>query len=363
MKPRWITAPLIGLALVGGSAIGQDEAVEAQPEPKPQLVEAPEIEMTFSDEEIAKAANMLTGVWKTSTTVREFGTNGETDIVMSIGPATITGLSDALYVEVARADGVASPYRQSIMQLYRYKGELRLRTFDLRDPGAATALLGMCFTPEVFPAFLTAAEFFPTMDIDLAPDGDGFSGASPAAYPDHRGGAVQMTSSISFDGTTINVSDIGFGTDGEVAWSVGSDSPVEFVKAEDVVRVDRYDDGLIVTHFVDSDNDPVADGDFIIVDYVGKLADGTKFDASFDRGEPFRYQYPGSLIQGWLRAAEGMAVGDRIRIYIPSELGYGERSMQRIPAGSNLVFDVECVFIERTEAQEAEPDETPAQGE
>ena len=254
-----------------------------------------------------------------------------------------------LYCEVARADDVASPYRQSVLQLYRYKGELRLRTYDLRDPSAATALLGMCFTPEVFPETLTAAEFYPTIDIDLTADGDGYSGSSPAAYPDHRGGAVQMTSSISFDGSSISVSDIGYGPDGDVAWSVGSDSPVEFVKTSDVVAVDRYEDGLIITKFVDETAEPVTDGDFIVVDYVGKLTDGTKFDASFDRGEPFRYQYPGTLIQGWMRAAEGMSVGDRVRIYIPSELGYGERSMQRIPAGSDLIFDVECVYIERPE--------------
>jgi len=363
MKPHWITAPLIGIALVGGSAFGQDEAAEVQPEPAPELVGAPEIEMIFSDEETAKAASLLTGVWKTSTPVREFGSNGQTDIVMAIGPATIAGLSDALYVEVARADDAASPYRQSVMQLYRYKGDLRLRTLDLRDPGAATALLGMCYTPEVFPAFLTTAEFFPTMDIDLAPNGDGFSGSSPAAYPDHRGGAVQMTSSISFDGETISVSDIGYGPDGEVAWEVGSDSPVEFVKADDVVRVKRYGDGLIVTHFKETGGEPAVEGDFMIVDYVGKLTDGTKFDASFDRGEPFRYQYPGALIQGWLRAAEGMATGDRIRIYVPAALGWGERSMQRIPANSDVIFDIECVFIERTETPEAGPDAAPAEGE
>lgn len=359
MKPRWITAPLVGLALVCGSAFAQDEAAEAQPAAAPALIDAPEIEMSFSDEEIAKAASLLTGTWKTSAPVREFGTNGQTNIVMSIGPAKIAGLNDVLYCEVARAGDFASPYRQSLLQFYRFKGELRLRTLDLRDTSAATALLGMCFTPEVFPTTLTSAEFFPTMDIDLAADGDGFSGSSPAPYPDHRGGAVQMTSSISFDGETISISDVGYGPDGEVAWEVGSESPVEFVKDSEIVTVDRYEDGLIVTKFVDVESEPVTEGDFIVVDYVGKLTDGTKFDASFDRGEPFRYQYPGTLIQGWMRAVEGMSQGDRVRIYIPSELGYGQRAMQRIPAGSDLIFDVECVYIDRTEAEEA-PEAAPA---
>lgn len=369
MKRRWMTAPIVGLALISGQALSQDEAAaEAQPAPEPQLVEAPEITTNYSDEEIAKAAQMLKGVWKTSTSVREFGTNGETDIAMAIGPATIAGLENALYVEIARADDTASPYRQAIFQLYRFKGELRLRTFDLRDPQAATALLGMAYTPEVFPRTLTAAEFFPTMDIDLKPDGAGFSGSSPAAYPDHRGGAVQMTSSVSFSSDSISISDIGYDANGDVAWEVGSESPVEFVRADDLVKVDRYSDGLIVTTFREFTENPVEEGDFLIVDYVGKLSDGTKFDASFDRGEPLRYQYPSTMVQGWLRAVEGMSKGDRLRVYIPSPLAWGNRSIQRVPPNSDIVFDIECVFVEKVE-QEVGPaegettDEADTQGE
>lgn len=369
MKRRWMTAPIVGLALISGQALSQDEAAaEAQPAPEPQLVDAPEITTNYSDDEIAKAAQMLTGVWKTGATVREFGTNGETDIAMAIGPATIAGLENALYVEIARADDTASPYRQAIFQLYRFKGELRLRTFDLRDPQAATALLGMAYTPEVFPRTLTAAEFFPTMDIDLKPDGAGFSGSSPAAYPDHRGGAVQMTSSVSFSGDSISISDVGYDANGDVAWEVGSESPVEFVRADDLVKVDRYNDGLIVTTFRDVTENPVEEGDFIVVDYVAKLSDGTKFDASFDRGEPFRYQYPGGMVQGWLRAVEGMSKGDRMRVFVPSPLAWGNRSIQRVPPNSDIVFDIECVFVEKVE-QEVGPaegetsDEADTQGE
>lgn len=350
MKPRWITAPLVGLALLSGQTLAQDEATtEAQNAPEPQLVEAPEINASYSDDEIAKVADMLSGVWRTSSPVREFGTNGQADIAMSIGPANVTGLDNALYVEVARADDTASPYRQAIYQIYRFKGDLRLRTLDLRSPQAATALLGMAYTPEVFPKALTAAEFYPTMDINLVADGEGYKGSSPAPYPDHRGGAVEMTSSISFDGSTISVSDIGYDNQGEVAWEVGSESPVEFIRDDDLVNVERYSDGLIVTRFRDFTENPVEDGDFIVVDYVAKLTDGTKFDASFDRGEPFRYQYPGGMVKGWLRAVEGMSKGDRIRVFIPSPLAWGERSIQRVPPNSDIIFDIECVYVEKPE--------------
>ncbi|GAB5496321.1 MAG: hypothetical protein Phyf2KO_14010 [Phycisphaerales bacterium] len=369
MKRRWMTAPIVGLALLSGQALAQDEAAaEAQPAAEPELIDAPVIATNYSDEEIAQAAKMLTGVWKTSTSVREFGTNGETDIAMAIGPATVAGLEDVLYVEIARADDTASPYRQALFQLYRYKGEMRLRTYDLRSPQAATALLGMAYTPEVFPKALTAAEFFPTMDIDLKPDGAGFSGSSPAAYPDHRGGAVQMTSSVSFSSDSISISDVGYDVNGEVAWEVGSESPVEFVRADDLVKVDRYSDGLIVTTFRDVTENPVEEGDFIVVDYVAKLTDGTKFDASFDRGEPFRYQYPGGMVQGWLRAVEGMSKGDRLRVFVPSPLAWGNRSIQRVPPNSDIIFDIECVFVEDVEEEvgptpDSTSDEVDTEGE
>lgn len=350
MNARWITTPFLALMLTSGQALAQD-AQPALPEPAPDIVDAPELQTSWSGEEIAKAADMLIGSWKTTTPLREFGTNGETEVVMSIAPAQIAGLSDMLYVEIARADEVASPYRQAFYQLYRFEDGLRLRTYDLRSLDAANALLGMAFTPELFPQMLSAGDVYPTMDIDLSSENGGFSGASPAPYPDHRGGAVQMESTISFDGDSIRISDVGYNAEGEVAWEVGQDSPVEFQKADDVVEVEHWSDGLVVITFNDADTEPVEEGDFLVVDYVGKLSSGQKFDASFDRGEPFRYQYPGQLIQGWMRAVEGMSQGDRIRVFIPSQLGYGERQLQVIPPNSDLIFDIECVFVEDAPAQ------------
>lgn len=345
MKHRWITTPLLTLMIAAGAAAQDAQTVE-EPKPEPQLIDAPSINATYSDDEIAKAAEMLTGTWVTSEPVTVIGGGDASNIVMSIGPARIAGLDDVLFCEIAREDNVASPYRQSFYQFYRFKDQLRLRTLDIRSEQASQALMGMSYLPVMFPNTIVASDVYPTIDIDLASNGSSYSGSSPGAYPDHRGGAVQMTSSISFDGETISVTDIGYGSDGDVAWEVGRDGGVEFVRAESAVDIDYYDDRLIVMHFTEPEGEPIQEGQWMVIHYLGRLTDGTKFDSSFDRGEPFRYQYPGSLIEGWIRGTEGMTKGSRRRIVIPPELGYGDRAVGPIPPGSTLVFDVECVFIE-----------------
>lgn len=369
MNIRWIAAPTLSLMLASGAA-GQNarQALE-EPKPEPKLVEAPELDMSYSDEEIARAAEMLTGCWKTSEPVKEFEGEGEANIVMTISPAKVAGLQDVLFVETAREDAIATPYRQSFFQFYRYKDGLRLRTLDLRSQNAAQALMGMSLVPDQFPATITAADAYPTIDIDLEVTPDGCSGESPAAYPDHRGGAVQMTSSISFDGETVRVSDVGYGADGDVAWEVGRDGGVEFERVDAMAEIARYDDGLVVIHFAEPEGEPIQEGDWMVIHYLGRLTDGTKFDASYDRGEPFRYKHPGALIPGWQRGTEGMTQGSRRRIIVPPALGYGERAVGPIPPNSTLIFDVECVFVEKGEPAGAQPgaaqpaESAPAEGE
>lgn len=360
MKHRTIALSALSLILAAGTSAQDVQPAAEAPQPEPKLVGAPTINATYSDAEIEKAASLLIGTWTTAAPVAEFEGEGMANLVMSIGPARVTGISDALYVELAREGEVATPYRQAIYQLYRYKGTLRLRTFDLRTEQAAQALMGMSLVPEYFPETVTARDVYPTIDIDLAPKGSGYAGQSPAAYPDHRGGAVQMTSAISFDGQTISVTDIGYNSSGDVAWQVGRDGGVEFVRAEDVVDIQRYDDGLTIISFEEPDTDKIQDGDWMVIHYLGKLTDGTKFDASFDRGEPFRYKYPATnLVQGWNRGVEGMAKGSRRRIVIPPALGWGDRSVGPIPPNSTVIFDVECVFIEKDVPAPA-PDAAPA---
>ena len=67
-------------------------------------------------------------------------------------------------------------------------------------------------------------------------------------------------------------------------------------------------------------------GDKITAHYSGKLIDGTKFDSSYDRGQPFQVQIGvGKVIKGWDQGIVGMCVGEKRQLIVPPELGYGEK--------------------------------------
>ncbi|MEA2113090.1 MAG: FKBP-type peptidyl-prolyl cis-trans isomerase [Patescibacteria group bacterium] len=89
-------------------------------------------------------------------------------------------------------------------------------------------------------------------------------------------------------------------------------------------------------------------GDKVSVHYIGVLEDGTKFDSSLDRGQPFAFTLgAGQVIRGWDLGVIGMKIGEARRLYIPSEFGYGERGAgNSIPPNANLVFEVELLGIE-----------------
>jgi hypothetical protein len=87
-------------------------------------------------------------------------------------------------------------------------------------------------------------------------------------------------------------------------------------------------------------------GDEVSVHYVGTLKDGTKFDSSYDRGEPYTFVLGiGQVIDGWDEGIEGMRVGEKRRLEIPSSLGYGETGSGIIPGGAGLIFETELVAI------------------
>lgn len=86
--------------------------------------------------------------------------------------------------------------------------------------------------------------------------------------------------------------------------------------------------------------------DTVKVHYHGTLVDGTVFDSSVDRGEPISFPVDG-VIPGWTEALQLMKEGDKWKIFIPSNLAYGERGAgDKIGPNSALVFEVELLSVE-----------------
>ena len=94
-------------------------------------------------------------------------------------------------------------------------------------------------------------------------------------------------------------------------------------------------------------------GNIVIVQYTGWLdnngKEGKKFDSSLDRNTPFSFKIGvGQVIQGWDSGVMRMKVGEKCRLYIPSNLGYGSRGAGSvIPANAALIFDVELLEVKK----------------
>lgn len=99
-------------------------------------------------------------------------------------------------------------------------------------------------------------------------------------------------------------------------------------------------------------NNPIAQkGKAVTVHYTGWLEQngepGTKFDSSVDRNQPFNFILGvGQVIKGWDEGVTGMKVGEKRRLIIPADLGYGPRGAGRIiPPNATLIFDVELLAV------------------
>jgi len=106
--------------------------------------------------------------------------------------------------------------------------------------------------------------------------------------------------------------------------------------------------GMLVETLKQGSGAESKNGDNITVHYTGTLENGTKFDSSLDRNQPFSFTLgTGQVIKGWDLGVLGMKVGEKRKLTIPSDLGYGSAGTPGgpIPPNANLIFEVELLGI------------------
>jgi FKBP-type peptidyl-prolyl cis-trans isomerase FkpA len=138
--------------------------------------------------------------------------------------------------------------------------------------------------------------------------------------------------------------------EGETADMSGAD-PVVAAKALGTVTENEAvtaASGLRYIDVTEGEGAVAKSGDTAVVHYTGWLVDGTKFDSSVDRGQPYRFPLgAGRVIKGWDEGVAGMKVGGVRKLIVPAELGYGSQgNAPRIPPNATLIFEVELLGVE-----------------
>jgi len=105
--------------------------------------------------------------------------------------------------------------------------------------------------------------------------------------------------------------------------------------------------GLKYVELVEGTGPSPRQGQTAVVHYTGTLTNGTKFDSSVDRGQPYNFVLgAGSVIKGWEEGVGSMKVGGKRKLIVPPDLGYGPMGRPpSIPGNSTLIFDVELLDV------------------
>lgn len=117
---------------------------------------------------------------------------------------------------------------------------------------------------------------------------------------------------------------------------------------DDTQQETKMTDTLVINDEKVGDGIEASKGKLVTVHYTGRLTNGTKFDSSVDRNQPFRFMLGvGQVIKGWDEGVQGMKVGGKRTLVIPSHMSYGERGAgAAIPPNATLEFDVELISVE-----------------
>ena len=127
------------------------------------------------------------------------------------------------------------------------------------------------------------------------------------------------------------------------ASSPSSTSGVNIINPKENVNMEE----LIIEDVKVGEGAEAIDGKKVTVNYLGTLTNGTKFDSSYDRNEPFLFNLgAGEVIKGWDLGVNGMKVGGKRKLTIPSNLGYGVQGAgSLIPPNTTLIFEIELLEV------------------
>ncbi len=140
----------------------------------------------------------------------------------------------------------------------------------------------------------------------------------------------------------------------KVVISLLSAKKPEVVKEWDVdsTKLKSTKSGLKYYVLEEGNGPEIKAGDVVTVNYSGYLKDGTKFDSSIERDQPFTFTVgKGMVIKGWDEGLTLLKKGSKARLVLPPDLAYGQRSMGKIPANSTLYFDIQVVDVKAPAAQ------------
>jgi FKBP-type peptidyl-prolyl cis-trans isomerase FkpA len=121
----------------------------------------------------------------------------------------------------------------------------------------------------------------------------------------------------------------------------------DYLQQNNITNAKKTSTGLYYSVLQEGDGEVLVTGKKVYVHYLGKLLDGTKFDSSYDRGQPLDFAYnTGSMIKGFDEGVGFLKKGGKAILFIPSHLGYGDRGAGTIPPFSVLIFEIELVNVE-----------------
>lgn len=312
-----------------------------------------------ADPDVEAVKALLVGSWKT--TMPNPATGEPAEMWMHIAPIHGVGLQTALYVEHAWAESPAFPARQSIFELYRYKGDrVRLRTLEFKKRERAEVLGALWAAPDVLPP-VSRDDLLATLDVELRKSGDGWAGKTPYPYPTALNGAVEMTSEVTLTRAAMTTHDVGFDANGQIVWGGDTSKTLKWTRADAGFKVTRTEEGLVKILLATGQGDGAADGHRVHVHYSGWLADGDSLESTRRFDNPYIAVLPFQGIEGWKHVLTGMKKGEHIRFVVPPALAFKDQQQGRIPPNSVLYFEMECLHIEVPEPSPLGPAPVPVE--